>query len=163
MCFESLGGELLWDASHKDVVVDDLLGVGSEQVVVEGESAGWLAWGELEVAHLLAGDDEFVLFGDLHDGGVEGAVKIASDLRNARKHNSGLGLQHGGESGARGFGLGQVVKVEVVLGTLSVVHNHFVFSFLFLFGFSVFCLFFCLLKCCERASVMLSFWDLLSK
>ena len=126
MLFELLGSELLWDASHKDVVVDDLLGVGSEQVVIEGKSARWLAWGELEVAHLLAGVDKFILFGDLHDGGVEGSVKIASDLWNTCEYNSGLGLKDGSELGARGFSLRQVVQVEVVLGTLSVVHNHFV-------------------------------------
>ena len=160
---ELLGGELLGDASHKDVVVDDFLGVRSEQVVVEGKGTGGLAWGELEVAHLLAGKDELVLLGDLHDGGIEGTVKVASDLWNTCEDDSGLGLQDGGKLGARGFSLGQVVEVEVVLGTLGVVHNHFVLIFVFVVWDRVFCLCFFILKCCERVSEMLSFFGCIIK
>ena len=131
MLLESVGGELLGDASHEDVVVDDFLGVGAEEIVVEGEGAGGLAWGELEVAHLFAGNLELVLFWDLHDSRVEGSVQIASDLRNTGEHDSSLVLEDGGELGAGGLGLGQVVEVEVVLGTLGVVHNHCLFCFCF--------------------------------
>ena len=94
--FELGGAELLGNAAHKDVVVNNFLGVGAKQVVVEGQSARWLAWGELEVAHLLAGDGKLVLLGDLHDSRVEGAIKIASDLGNTCEDDSSLGLQHRG-------------------------------------------------------------------
>ena len=124
---ELLGSHLLGDAAHKDVVVNDLLGVGAEQVVVEGQGAGWLAWGQLEVAHLLAGEDELILLRDRHDGGVEGAVKVASDLGHTGEDNAGSLLEDGGELGARGLVLRQVVEVQIVLGSLGCIHYHFVF------------------------------------
>jgi len=140
--FKSLRSDLLGDLAHEDVVVDNFLGVGSKEIVVEGESARWLAWGKLEVAHLFAGLREFVLLGDGHNGRVEGAVKIASDLGHTRKHNAGLVLEDRSETGAGGLILGEIVKVQIVLGALSSVHYHFVVDFLFLF---VNVVFFCFL------------------
>ena len=131
MLLECFRAHVLRDLSDEDVVVNNLLGVGAEKVIVKGKRTGRLAWGELEVAHLFAGNLELVLFWDLHDSRVEGAVQIASDLRNTGEHDSSLILEDGGELGAGGLGLGQVVEVEVVLGTLGVVHNHCLFCFCF--------------------------------
>ena len=86
----------LRDAAHKDVVIDDLLGVGTEQVVVEGQGATGLASCKLKVAHLFAGELEFVLLGDLHDSRIKWAVQVTSDLGNTREHDASLCLQHRG-------------------------------------------------------------------
>merc|ERR1719246_70966 len=126
---ESLGSDLLGDAAHEDVVVDDLLGVGAEQVIVEGEGAGGLSIGELEVAHLLAGKRELVLLRDGHNSRVEGAVQVTADLGHALEHDAGLRLQDGCEASAGGLRLGQVVKIQVVLGSLGCVHYHFNYFF----------------------------------
>ena len=133
MLLELGGSKFLRDAAHKNVVVDDLLRVGAEKVIVEWKRTRRLAGCELEVAHLLASELEFVLFRDLHDGRVEGTVQITADLRDTGQYDAGLVLEDRGEPCAGGFTLGQVVEVEVVLGTLSVVHNHFVDVFFVLF------------------------------
>lgn len=125
-------GNLLGDAANENVVVDDLLGVGAEQVVVEWEGTRGLAIGELKVAHLLACESELVLLGDRHDRRVEGAVQITADLGHALKHNAGLRLEDRGEAGGGGLGLGEVVQVQIVLGSLGCVHYHFDYFF---FGF----------------------------
>jgi len=124
---ELLGGHFLGDAAHENVVVNDFLGVGAEQVVVEGEGAGGLVLGQLEVAHLLASKDEFVLLWDRHDSGVEGAVKIASDLGHTGEDNASFLLEDGCKLGAGGLKLGEVVEVQVVLSSLGCIHYHCLF------------------------------------
>ena len=116
--------QFLRDAAHKDVVIDNLLRVGAEQVVVEGQGATGLAWCKLKVAHLFASELEFVFLRDLHDGRVKWAVQVTSDLWNTGEHDASLLLQHRGQLGAGGLGLGEIVEIEVVLSTLGVVHNH---------------------------------------
>jgi len=49
-------------------VVNNFLGIGAEQVVVEWEGSRGLAWSELEVAHLFAGESKLVFLRDRHDG-----------------------------------------------------------------------------------------------
>merc|ERR1711893_287680 len=80
---------------------------------------------------------------DGHDGRVEWAVEITTDLRHALKHDASLLLENRCESSAGGIRLGQVVKVEIVLGSLGRLHGYFFFDCVC--GFRVF-LFFNLLK-----------------
>jgi len=72
--------QFLGNFAHENVVIDNLLGVGSKEIVVEGEGTRRLSWRKLKVAHLFAGKGKLVLLGDSHDCRVEGAVQITSDL-----------------------------------------------------------------------------------
>ena len=128
MFLKLLWSHLFWDAADKDVVVNNFLGVGAEQIVVEWQSSRRLAWSELEVAHLFAGKSKLVFLRDCHDGCVEGAVDVTADLRHARKDDASLLLEDGGEAGGGGFGFWEVVEVQVVLCSLGCIHYHgFVF------------------------------------
>ena len=102
MLLELFGRHLLWDFPDKEVVVNNLLWVGSQQVVVVRKSTTWLAWSKFEVAEGLACLLEFVFFRNGHDGGVEGSVNITSYLRNSAKDDASLVLEVGGELGACG-------------------------------------------------------------
>ena len=59
---------VLWNLAHKDVVVNNLLWVGSQKIIIVWESTTLLAWDELEVTELLAGELELVLLWDSDDG-----------------------------------------------------------------------------------------------
>ena len=146
MLLKLLRAHVLGDLSHENVVVDDFLWVGSEKVVVVGEGSAGLAWGELEVSELLASGLELVFLGDGHDRGVEWAVDVSSDLRDSGEDDAGLLLEVGGEFGARGDVLGEIVDVKVVLSAVGGVdHLHccvFVCFCLYLSSWSVFCLIF---------------------
>ena len=60
--------QCLGDFADKDVVVNNLLRVRSEEIVVEGQGAGGLTIGQLEVTHLFASKSKLVILGDRHDG-----------------------------------------------------------------------------------------------
>ena len=72
--FELLWGDVLGNLAHENVVINDLLWVGAEQVIVERKGTAGFTLGKLKVAHFLASELEFVLLRDLHDSGVEWAV-----------------------------------------------------------------------------------------
>ena len=136
--FKLLRRQILRDPAHEDVVINNFLGVGAEKVVVKRKGSGGLAFGEFEVAHLFAGKVEFLLLWDRHDGRIEGSVEVTTDLWHALEHDTRFILEYGSEAGACSLLLGQVVQVEIVLGSLSVVDCHFFFGF----GFRVFLCFF---------------------
>ena len=59
---------VLGDFSDKEIVVNNLLWVGAQQIIVIRESATWLTRGKFEVAELLACFTELVIFWNCHDG-----------------------------------------------------------------------------------------------
>ena len=96
MFLKLLRGQFLGDLTHEDVVVNDLLGVGSKQVIVIGEGTAWLVWDKLEVSELLAGGLELVFLWDGDDGGVEGTIDVSADLRDSVEYDVCLVFQMGG-------------------------------------------------------------------
>ena len=122
----SYGG---WDGSDEDVLLGELLSVGSEELSVELEASALLAV-DLEVLHLLAGFLELGVVWDGDDGGPEWAGDVFSDLGSALEVNAGASFElHGDLLGIDGV-LGEVVKVDKVL-FISGLHHFCGFSFLY--------------------------------
>jgi hypothetical protein len=124
---------ILGDLGHKHVVLDKACLVAAEQLVVVGEGAAHLAV-DLEVSKLLAGLLESLLVWDNHDGGVEGTINVASELRLAIENNASSLLDQSGDVVGSDVLLGEIVHVEVVLLLCWVVDHlddcFFVFEFL---------------------------------
>lgn len=112
--FKFGGRDIGGDFAHEDVVVNELLGVGSEEFVVVGESTARLAI-ELEVAEGFTGLLELgvVSYGD--DGSEEGFVDVTTNLRLSIELDIGLFLEVFGELDGGVLLLGEVVDVEIVL------------------------------------------------
>jgi len=100
---------VLWDSAHKDVVVKDLVGVRSEEIIIEWETTGWLALDEFEITKLLASNFELLLLWNRNDSGVEWAVDVSADLWDTVEHNLGLLLQEVGERSRGEFLFWQIV------------------------------------------------------
>ena len=100
MFFKFFWRQVLGNFPHENVLVDNLLRIGSKKVIIVGKSATWLSWSKLEVAELLASSLEFVLFWNCHDGGIKGSVDVTSDLWISAKDDVSLLLEVLGKLGA---------------------------------------------------------------
>ena len=105
--------EVLWHTSHEDVVGEELLFVGSEQLLVELEGSALLSF-DLEVLHGLAGfvESDWVL--DADDSRVEWSGDVLLDLWLLVKKNVGLFLE--GDGDLSGIGLVSLVNGAVTIG-----------------------------------------------
>ena len=118
-----------WDGSDENVLLGELLSVGTEELSVELEASALLAV-DLEVLHLLAGFLELSVIWDGDDGSPEWAGDVLSDLGSALEVNASAALElHGDLLGIDGV-LGEVVEVDKVL-FISVLHHFCGFSFLY--------------------------------
>ena len=124
---ELLVSNSLGDGSDENVLLGELLSVGTEELSIELEASALLAV-NLEVLHLVAGFLELGIVWNGDDGSPEWAGDVLSDLWSALEVNSGFGLElHGDLLGINGV-LGEVVKVDKVL-FVSVLHHFVDFSF----------------------------------
>jgi len=80
-----VGGDLL----DEEVVLNESLGVGTEKLIVEGETSA-LASINFEISEHLASFLELLSVRNLNDGSVERLVDISLDLRNTLKINTGF-------------------------------------------------------------------------
>ena len=121
--------EFLWHASHEDVVGEELLFVGSEQLLVELEGSALLAF-DLEVLHGLAClvEGNWVL--DADDSRVEWSGNVLLNLWLGVKKNVGFFLESDGDLSRIGLISWKVVEIDEVLLLVSGGVLHF---YLFLF------------------------------
>ena len=103
-----------WDGSDEDVLLGELLSVGTEELSVELEASALFAV-DLEVLHLLTGFIELNVIWDGDNGGPEWASDVLSDLGSALEVDASFFFElHGDLLGIDGV-FGEVVKVDKVL------------------------------------------------
>jgi len=132
---------VLGDLADEDVVIRETLRVGTLERVVEWQAScpvlACLVCGLVdgfvvhEVAEVLASALKGFFVLDADDGGAEGTIEFASDLRLELEDIACLLLDNQGNLVRVGGFLGEVVKVQVVCPLVVTHHLHFLF-FVFL-------------------------------
>ena len=110
-----LMSDILRDGTDEDVLREELLLVGTEELSIERKSTALLAV-DLEVSHLLAGSLELLGVLDVDHGGVEGLGDVILDLRSlgVTEDNAGLILEAFGNLDRGDLVLGEIVQVDVL-------------------------------------------------
>jgi hypothetical protein len=106
--------EVLWDALDEDVVGQELLLVGSEELLVELKSSALLAL-DLEISHGLAGlvEGDWVL--DADDSRVEWGGDVLLDLWLGVKEDVGFLLEGDGDLSRVGLISWKIIEIDKVL------------------------------------------------
>ena len=122
--------EVLWHISHEHVVGEELLFVGSEQLLVELEGSALLSF-NLEVLHGLACfvESDWVL--DADDSRVEWGSDVLLDLGFLVKKDVGFFLEGDGDLSGISLVSWKVVEIDEVLLLVSsgVLHLNLFFVF----------------------------------
>jgi len=123
--FKLLGLHVGGDFLDEKIVINESLGVGTEKLIVEGETSAWAAI-NFEISEDLASFFELLRVRDLNDGGVERFVDISLNLRNALKVNAGFLKDFRNLDGGIVL-LREVVQVKKILFVEGIEVCHLVF------------------------------------
>lgn len=100
--------QVLWNASDENIVVKELLLVGTEELSIELKGSAHFV-SDLEVSHSFNSLVELDWVSDLDNGGVEWSGNVLSDLRTGLENNLGSFFKGHGDLFGVGLLLWEIV------------------------------------------------------